>query len=564
MAKDYRLAHERGVPVAEIVEKRRRGAEQQAISRRQFLSGAAATVAALSLPRVARAGQPRIAIVGAGVAGLNCALTLADHGVASTVYEASGRIGGRMFSNARYWQDGQVSEWCGELIDSAHAAIQSLAARFALPLDNLHAAEPAGSTETFFFRGEHYPAAQAWQDFQPIYQRVLEQNNATGYPTTYNNSTADGRRLDELSVHDWIEHYVPGGHGSPMGALLDTAYAIEFGADTIDQSALNIVYQLAPQPANGPLSLFGASDEAYHVRGGNQQIPLAIANHLGIGSVVQPGWRLEAIARNPDGRCTLTFNVHCSTKTVVADHVVLALPFAVLRRLDYSHAGFDTRKQTAIEQLGCGRNGKLQLQFASRLWNEHGPWGLSNGTSYADTGYQCSWEVSRGQPGQSGILVDYTGGASARRMNTPVAFTPLEGNAKVDADAQRFLTRLQPVLPGVPPLWNGKATSSLPHLDPHLQLSYAYWRVGQYTAFAGYEAAAQGNVHFAGEHTSIAFQGFMEGAAEEGARAAAEILNALGVAAAPREKSLSEQPRMRTRSACSTATIYASTQTTEF
>jgi monoamine oxidase len=48
--------------------------------------------------------------------------------------------------------------------------------------------------------------------------------------------------------------------------------------------------------------------------------------------------------------------------------------------------------------------------------------------------------------------------------------------------------------------------------------------VGQYTAFSGYEGMRQRNTHFAGEHCSINFQGFMEGGAEEGVRAANEIL----------------------------------------
>jgi monoamine oxidase len=34
----------------------------------------------------------------------------------------------------------------------------------------------------------------------------------------------------------------------------------------------------------------------------------------------------------------------------------------------------------------------------------------------------------------------------------------------------------------------------------------------------------QGNVHFAGEHCSINFQGYMEGGASEGVRAANEVL----------------------------------------
>ena len=52
--------------------------------------------------------------------------------------------------------------------------------------------------------------------------------------------------------------------------------------------------------------------------------------------------------------------------------------------------------------------------------------------------------------------------------------------------------------------------------------SYTYWSVGQCTTIAGYERARQGNVHFAGEHTSRDLQGYMEGAAREGFRAGLE------------------------------------------
>ncbi len=54
--------------------------------------------------------------------------------------------------------------------------------------------------------------------------------------------------------------------------------------------------------------------------------------------------------------------------------------------------------------------------------------------------------------------------------------------------------------------------------------SYSCWLVGQYTTFTGYEKVRQGNIHFAGEHCSFNYQGYMEGGAREGKRAANEIL----------------------------------------
>ena len=46
--------------------------------------------------------MPRIAIVGAGIAGLNAALTLQDAGLSCSIYEASDR----MHSDAITWANG--------------------------------------------------------------------------------------------------------------------------------------------------------------------------------------------------------------------------------------------------------------------------------------------------------------------------------------------------------------------------------------------------------------------------------------------------------------------------
>ena len=51
------------------------------------------------------------------------------------------------------------------------------------------------------------------------------------------------------------------------------------------------------------------------------------------------------------------------------------------------------------------------------------------------------------------------------------------------------------------------------------------------TAFSGIEGTIQpsaaGACHFAGEHTSVDFQGYLNGAVESGERAASEILGDL-------------------------------------
>jgi monoamine oxidase len=532
LAEEHRAAESLGIPPAELRGRRQEGAHTRSdfLKRAGVTGAAAAMVGPLAFAQRAGANgppaAPRIAIVGGGIAGLSAALKLADKGVASTVYEASTeRVGGRMHSDTSgYWANGQVSEFCGELIDSGHTTMRSLARRFGLRLDNLLAAQPRGTDDTYYFLGTYYSLDQADADFAAFNPTVQDQADAAGYPTTWDSSTPTGRVLDHMSVYDWIEAYVPGGHHSPMGRLLDAAYAEEYGADTTGQAALNLLYLLAFQPQPTGFEIFGVSDEKFHIAGGNQQLPEAIAGHL---DNVQLGWSLQAVRTRSDGTVALTFATDGRMRTVTADHAILALPFAVLRNLDYSGAGFDARKKTAITQLGAGRNAKLQLQFASRYWNTRGPWGKSTGGLYTDIGIQNAWDVTRAQSGATGIMNDYSGGSIAGGYTPATPYSNAAANPQVTAYAKAFLKKLELVFPGITPQWTGKATLSTPFRDPLLNCSYSYWKPGQYTSFSGYEGVPQGNIHFAGEHCSQDFQGFMEGGASEGIRAAQEVLAAI-------------------------------------
>ncbi len=207
--------------------------------------------------------------------------------------------------------------------------------------------------------------------------------------------------------------------------------------------------------------------------------------------------------------------------------MILTLPFSVLRKLDYSSAGFDELKQVAIQELGYGTNTKLSLQFSKRYWNSMGSWGTGDGNIYTDLFFQNTWDSSRGLAGLTGVLTAYMGGSNGASFTGAASpYAVAATDAYVRKYAIEFLSQLENVWPGVSRFWNGLATLSTPWTDPNLFGSYACWLVGQYTKFAGYERVRQGNCYFAGEHCSINFQGFMEGGAEEGARAARQIIKA--------------------------------------
>src|SRR5437879_13802418 len=85
-----------------------------------------------------------------------------------------------------------------------------------------------------------------------------------------------------------------------MGRQLDVGYNSEYGNVTKEQSSLNLIYLLGFSSNPGNFQIFGASDERYHIAGGNERLPQAIAAALTLGTV-QLNTALTGLLRNSDG-----------------------------------------------------------------------------------------------------------------------------------------------------------------------------------------------------------------------------------------------------------------------
>src|ERR1044071_6099298 len=88
--------------------------DNSAISRRQFVRTISAATAGLALPSslfAARrvATSARVAVIGAGLAGLTCAYRLKQNGIVATLYEANTRLGGRCWTRHDDFANGQVA-----------------------------------------------------------------------------------------------------------------------------------------------------------------------------------------------------------------------------------------------------------------------------------------------------------------------------------------------------------------------------------------------------------------------------------------------------------------------
>ncbi|WP_434592896.1 flavin monoamine oxidase family protein [Streptomyces sp. A5-4] len=530
LAAEHAAARRLDLPVAEV----RGSTRRQLLGRAAALglgaplaSSAGATAYAVEVtPDKKPVAAARVAIVGAGISGLTAALTLKDAGVNCTLYEANpSRVGGRMWSQRSLWAYGQTSEIGGELIDTSHKKILELCRRFGLPTEDFLGGGPNGAEEVLWFNGTYYPRVQADEDFKAVYQALRRDLQEAG-EVSWNSATPAGTALDNMTLYQWIETRIPGGHGSQLGRFIDVAYNVEYGADTDQQSALALVLLMGYQPNPGNFNVWGLSNERYHITGGNDQLPNAIAQALPAGSIVM-GRELTAVRVAADGTQTLTFNDAGATRTVVADHTILCLPLPILQRIDLTGAGFDPLMKNLLRDARMGYCTKLNMQFTSRPWRGTGTWpGVSAGDCFTDTDVQQTWDTTKVQPGNAGILLQYGGGSLAGSL-TPASPFATDSDPYVRALAGRMLTGIDAFFPGTKAAWTGRAQLSAWHRYPYSLGAYSYWPTGYLHKYAKYEGTAQGRIHIGGEHCSYDFQGFMEGGATEGERAAREVITAL-------------------------------------
>jgi monoamine oxidase len=520
-----------GMPMDEVTASRGERARRQDFTRRQFLQSTGTLLAAAAASRVLRpivahaASQPRIVIVGAGLAGIRCAHKLwVDRGLTSTIYEWDTHAGGRVETLRNYFDNGQIVEQHGEFISSEHASMRALARRYGLAFD-LAQKYPPNLEDSFWFKGSYYTQSELNKDWQKFAWKLFNKSvKAAPFPTLYNHHNRPAYQWDHMSVVDWINKYVPGGLQSSFGSLCYQDVLGEYGGPPEQQSALNLIYLLGYddsvggnnyQPKNSPV--LGGTDERYHIRGGTDQVINGMIGELPTGTL-QFDRQLVALKLNSDGSYTCSFQSGSSLTEVIADRVVLAIPFTTLRNVDLSRAGLSALKTTAIRNLQLGSNAKIMLQFSSRIWRKN----KFTGTTLGDNGTFQGWECTNYQPGPTGILINFPAGTAGANLGTKYGLTTDQGPAPA-AMVNDTLALLEPILPGVTAAYNGLAYCNVGAIDPHLMGAWSQYNIGQYTGFAGIESVQEGNIHFAGEQTSVDFQGFMEGAVTSGERVAGEI-----------------------------------------
>jgi hypothetical protein len=216
-----------------------------------------------ALRRLPSGRRHRASRSSAAASPAQCRLTLRDAGIASTVYGASGSAACIRYHVLAEWPDQRALRRV-----STHQAQDDseLAQRFNIPEVDLLAAEPVDSTETDFFFGGYYTAAQENADFNLSGPRS-EGSQLGSVPDPHSMSPCrPGPRQPEplLRIETWCQRHTEIGQ-----SLSRLQHRVRQRDDRAELAGRSICSASSRSRQLRPRGL----DERYHLQGGNERLP---------------------------------------------------------------------------------------------------------------------------------------------------------------------------------------------------------------------------------------------------------------------------------------------------
>ncbi|HEY0378507.1 MAG TPA: FAD-dependent oxidoreductase [Pyrinomonadaceae bacterium] len=488
------------------------------INRREFLKSsgltAAAALSAYPLRATARgqdklerrSGPQKVIVIGAGLAGLAAAYELGQAGHDITVLEARTRPGGRVYTMREPFSDGMYAEAGAIYVPDNHDWTLRYVKLFDLPVDPV---TPRDLSSLFYIRGKRIQVGRGktpeWPlDLTDEEKKLGRQGMREKYITSVLDEIGDAAAADwppaSLKKYDRLtfSEFMRGRGASPAAvALLRLGYSDLWGDGVDAISALGLLRDIAHRRY---------TKQSFAIRGGSDHLPKAFAARL--KDKIRYGTAVVKIEH--DARGARVISLRAGThETFAADHLICAVPFSVLRRIEVSPR-FSAEKERAIQQLPYTSVSRVYLQTRSRFWLDEG----LTGQASTDLPIMSIYDRTENQQGTRGILESYTAGPQARRVT-----------AMKESERLSFtLGQMEKVHPAIRENFEGGASKCWDE-DEWARGDYAWFRPGQVTELLPHVARPEGRVHFAGEHAS-AWPGWMQGALESGNRAAREINDA--------------------------------------
>ena len=430
-----------------------------------------------------------VVVVGAGLAGLSAAVRLKKDGARVTVIEARDRVGGRVLTIRDIFVHDQHAEAGGDLIDRGQEDIRRLADQYGLPVRTI-------LRQGFSFvrskgRGQIYgrpmKGERAWKPIidraMPLieaYQRAEQRWESAVVKSIAQRSVAQW--LDDIDADETMRAMVRGLRGF-------------FLADPEDLSLLVLVEQLASEAP-------GQEPEG-RIEGGNDRLPRAMAAEL--GEAVHLNTAARAI-HDDQSSVRVTVERAGDRAEIKADYVICAVPVTMLGAIEIK-PDLPSEQAKVLTRLKYGRVTKSLLQFDRRFWKRK-----SRSPAYGtDAPTGAIWDANEEQRGPAGILTLMAGGQASEDTQKILEQEGVQG----------LVNALDWLKPGDAELLS-RYHMTWEH-DSWAQGGYAYFDPAFDPVWRPWLARPHGRLLFAGEHTSIKWQGYMNGAVESGLRAAAEV-----------------------------------------
>jgi monoamine oxidase len=453
-----------------------------------------------------RRGVPnKVVIIGAGLAGLSAGYELNQAGHDVTILEAQGRVGGRVLTLRDPFSDKLYAEAGAMNVFDNHAWTLKYIKLFNLTLD------PARSSQlgsVLFMRGKRIETRQGQPVQYPLALSAAEKNlqrrelwqryvvpvlDELGDPAAPDWPPPALKKYDDITFYQFLRK---------RGASADAAEFLGLGAygglgDGIHSvSALVLLREAAHRAKMGSNST---------IRGGTDMLPKAFAARL--SDKIRYGAPVVAIEQS-GSKVTVVYLQAGSRTRVIADRVVCAIPFSVLKTIHVTPA-FSVSKQRAILELPYTSVTRTYFQTVKKFWLSES----LSGSATTDVGNTMVFDgaPNQGSEQSRGILEAYLAGPIARQ-------------AAAIPDAERVAWVMRIVEKPYPNLRRNfeVGTTKCWDSDRWARGGYAWYRPGQMTSLLPHVARPEGRIHFAGEHASSMF-GWMQGALESGNRVAREI-----------------------------------------
>jgi monoamine oxidase len=436
-------------------------------------------------------GGVSVLVAGAGLAGLAAARDLMMNGADVTVVDARSRVGGRVWTVRERFVESQHAEAGGDLIDEGQHEIRQLAEELGLKLSRILRGGFADARPDASGRTRIMPRSseRGWDRLSSTLAgcirlyRLAEQQWDSPITTD----------LARRSVAQWLDEI------SADEDLRTTAVGLRgfFLADPDELSLLALVDQFASseQPSVW---------KTYRIEGGNDRLAKKLAGLLGDRLKLDT----EVVAVSHRGReARISLKNGRDATQMTRDYVVFALPATLLRRIPISPA-LPAQQHEAIGRLKYGRTTKTLLQFSRRFWRSS-PGGRRAFGSPLPFG--AVWDGNEDQRGRAGILSLMAGGSASAATQ---ALSAKKGMSGLIASLDWLGAQDAELVQSHQTTWE---------TDPWARGGYAFFDPSYDPALRSWLVRPCGRLFFAGEHTSLRWQGYMNGAIESGRRAAAEI-----------------------------------------